>query len=448
MGTAGDSGHIGPYPLVTSLWLHSPDWRARVIALNSTDLAAAWPMNWRESDPSRIFQRGDTAGSGTGLGHVISAAGRPRLNAYSTSPDNTVKVGTVAASIPWSWDDAHQPSIYFPAYILTGDPWYLDMLYAWAGITVFEDAPSPTYDCQKQTTNCSIFRGPTGAYGGLFGSNAARAVAWTLRGRVETAFASPDGTPEKSYFTYMTNDAIAKWEGGISITGTAFDTATAKTWVKGTDTPYVWTANGGPAQGQVPPLGNMASICNPTGTTYLCQYPAATQTAWGLVDGANGSFDDPWMNFYLEYAVGRAVELGFPMKPIQAELGQFPIGIIASSEPWFLGGYVQGTEKQGGGFWPSWQAYYTGGADPTYLAGLRTGWAGGMAGGRQIWVQPGLAMLVDQDVPGASAAWLWYDTNGYSLPNAISWRNGDPRWAIAPRTDANVLPAQPTATPP
>jgi hypothetical protein len=40
MGTAGDNLHIGPYPLVTSYWLHSPDWRARVIALNSTDLAA------------------------------------------------------------------------------------------------------------------------------------------------------------------------------------------------------------------------------------------------------------------------------------------------------------------------------------------------------------------------------------------------------------------------
>jgi hypothetical protein len=452
MGTGGDSNHIGPYPLVTSLWLHTPDWRMRYMALNQTDIAAAWPLNWRESGSTRIFRRDDAAGSGTGLGRAVSTAGRPGWG--NIAADNPTKVGTVAApaDIPWTADDAHQPSVYFPAYVLTGDPWYLDMLYAWAGTTAFMDAPSPTYDCQKQTTNCSYFRGPTGAYGGLFGSLAARDVAWTLRGRAETAFAAPDGTPEKSYFTYMTNDAIAKWEGGLGITGTPFDTATIKTWVKGTDYPYLWTFNNGgttdPGAGRVPPLGNMASLCVANATPPVCGYSAATLTSWGMLPGANGSFDDPWMNYYLEYAVGRAVELGFQMKDIQAELGQFPIGIIASSEPWFLADYSFGPEKAGGGFWPTWAAYYAGGVAPGYIAGLQTDWVAGMAGGRQTWVQPGLAMLVDQAVPGAGAAWAWYDTNGYSLPSAATYRNGDPRWAIVPRADNNVLPSQPTTTPP
>ena len=44
-------------------------------------------------------------------------------------------------------------------------------------------------------------------------------MAWTLRGRVEAAFAAP----EKSYLTYMTNDAISNWEGGDGITRTPFD---------------------------------------------------------------------------------------------------------------------------------------------------------------------------------------------------------------------------------
>jgi len=449
MGTAGDSGHIGPFPLVTSLWLHSADWRMRYMALNQADIAAAWPLNWRESDPARIFQRGDAAGSGTGLGRPMSVAGRPTLG--NNTGDNVIKVGTVAlpSTVPWTADDAHQPSIYFPAYVLTGDPWYLEMLDAWAGTTAFIDAPSPAYNCQKQTTNCSIFRGPTGAYGGLFGSDAARDVAWTLRGRAETAFAAPDGTPEKSYFTYMTNDAIAKWEGSLGITGTAFDAATDKVWVKGTDYPYVWTFNvSSPDSGKIPPLGNMAALCTPVGATPLCGYSAATQTAWGLLAGADGSFDSPWMNFYLEYAVGRAVELGFAMQKIEAIVDQFPIGIIESSIPQFLAAYQQGVAKVGGGFWPTWSAYYAGGADPIYLAGLGSGFAGGLAGGRQLWVTPGLAMAVDDAVPGAATAWEWFDTNGYSLPNVVLWVNKDPRWAIVPRTDNNVLPPQPTATPP
>jgi hypothetical protein len=369
--------------------------------------------------------------------------------------DNPKTVGSIVAANarPWTADTAHQPSVFFAPYILTGDPWFLDMLYAWAGISVFGDSPFSPYVCTTQTTTCSNYRGPTGAYGGLFGENAARDVAWTLRGRVETAFAAPDSTPEKTYFTYMTNDALAKWEGGLGITGTPFDTATIKTWVKKTDYPYNWSnLAGSVVKGQIPPLGNMASIgmCNPTGTS--CGYSSAVQTSWGLIPGANASWDDPWMNFYLEYAVGRAVELGFAAKPIQAELGQLPIGIISSSEPWFLGAYVMGvsgTNATGtAGMWPSFDALYAGGEDPTYLAGLKTNWVAGAGNGRQVWVQPGLAMLVDQSVPGASAAWSWYNTNDYSLPNAVTTHNADPRWAIVPRTDNNVLPPQPTTTPP
>jgi hypothetical protein len=66
MGAAGDSGHIGPFPLITSLWLHSADWRLRYMALNQTDLAAAWPLNYRESDPTRRFARSDVEGVGPG----------------------------------------------------------------------------------------------------------------------------------------------------------------------------------------------------------------------------------------------------------------------------------------------------------------------------------------------------------------------------------------------
>jgi hypothetical protein len=446
MGTAGDSGHIGVFPLVEAMWLHTPDWRFRYMALNQVDLAAAWPLDYRESDPTRRFQRSDAVGSGTGLGRSFSVAGRPLV--FNGADDPRV-VGKIAPSnsIPWTADAAHQPSVYFAPYILTGDPWYLDMLYAWAGITAVIDTPAaPVYVCTRQTTNCSDYRGPTGAYGGLYGENGARDVAWTLRGRVETAFAAPDGTPEKAYFTYMTNDALAKWEGGLGITGTAFDTSTIKQWVLKTDGPYPWTLNTG-----VPPLGNMASICSATATPPLCGYPAAEITSWGMLAGANGSFDDPWMNFYLEYAVGRAVELGFAAKPIQASLGRLPIGIVSSSVPYLLGEYTIGVQKAGGGYWPDWPTYIANGLATTggySAAALQTGWAAGMRGGRQTWVQPGLAELVDQGVPGADATWAWYNANGYSLPNAAAYRTGDPRWAVVPRTDNNALPPQPTTTPP
>ena len=454
MGNGGDNWHLGPYPKWVMWWLHSPDWRARYVALNQADLAAAWPMNLRESDPSRRFQRSDPVGSGTGLGRAISSAGRPYVlkfydpNATPSSWDNPRQVGPIVGSTtggnPWTWDDAHQPSAWFPQYVITGDPWYLDEMYNWAAVEVYESAPSPAYVCTTQTGNCSSYRGPTGAYGGL--NNASRAVAWTVRGRAETAFAAPDGAPEKSYVTTMLNDAISKWEGGWGITGTPFDGNTEKRWVLSTKVPNNWTNNGGPVAGQVPPLGTLESKCPPAS---LCNYTPATLLAWGLKDATvNGSYDDPWMNFYLEYGVGRAVELGFAMRPIQMQLGKFPIGIINSSHPWFLGAYIVATEKHSppGGWYTTWDDVFNISEDPAYLAALNWG-SSSPAGGRQTWVQPGLAMLVDAGAPNAAAAWAWWQTYAYGLITP-SFRATDPRWAIIPRTDSNVLPPMPTATPP
>lgn len=451
-GTAGDSNHIGPYPLLMTKWLLSPSWQERAVALGSADLAAAWPMSVRESDPTRRFQRSDAVGSSTGLGRFVSVAGRPLMTGtYSTAVGDTPhEVGTIAAPNvnPWTWDDAHQPSVFFPAYVETGDPWYLDMLGNWAAVTVAEDdAPSP-YVCTTQTANCDQYRGPTGAYGGIFGYNAPRAVAWTLRGRVEAAFAEPDGTPEKSYLTYMVNDALSKWEADIGITGTAFTGNAMQAWVHSTLWQDEWSENPGDSeQGKVPPLGNMASTCNAAGTPTLCGYSAATQTSWGLTPGATGSLDDPWMNYYMEYALGRATELGFAAQKIQAWSDTLPISIISSANPWFIAAYVIGVEQAGGGFYPTIAAAEAA-DDPTSLAGYVEAPASvnGQWTGRQTWVQPGLAMAVDQGLPGAASAWNWYNANDYSLVTGAS-RSAQPRWAIVPRTDTNVLPAQPTSIP-
>ena len=448
MGQGGDSLHIGPFPTVTALWLHSADWRMRYMALNHTDLAAAWPLDWRESDPSRRFSRADAIGSGTGLGRTISAAGRPQT---FNGPDDMTVVGTITAATPWTAGTDHQPSVYFAPYIPTGDPWYLDMMYAWAGISVFiNDKFWSPYVCTTQAANCSNYRGPTGAYGGFFSNgNAPRDQAWTLRGRVETAFAAPDGAPEKDYFRYMTNDFIAKWEGGLGITGTAFDTTTEKEWIVTTSYPYLFTLGANPNAGAIPPLGNLTASC-PTPSppnALLCSYSSDTQTGFGLLAGANGSFDDPWMNSYMHYALGRAVELGFPMQQIMAHYLAYSIAVANSAHPEFLGAYTMGVQNPAGTFWPDLPSVFAA-ADPTYFASLAANFAGSICCEYAEWAGMGLAMAKDQGVPGAAAAWAWYYTNGYSLPGSISNHNVDPRWAIVPRTDSNVLPPQSTATPP
>ena len=77
MGQAGDNPHIGPYPRWVTLWLFTGDWRMRQMVLGVANVAAAYPMGLRESDPTRRYSRADAVGSGTGLGRNLSIAGRP-----------------------------------------------------------------------------------------------------------------------------------------------------------------------------------------------------------------------------------------------------------------------------------------------------------------------------------------------------------------------------------
>ena len=175
---------------------------------------------------------------------------------------------------------------------------------------------------------------------------------------------------------------------------------------------------------------------------------------------------EPWTEWYFKYGVGRATELGFAAKPWQLWTGQFPIGMINDSGlPSFVEQYIWSPEQRDPatgaslGFYPTWAAMFAG-FDPAYLDGscgascsggeasLPVRFAGGNApSGRHVWLTPGLAMLVDAGAPGAPAAWNWWQTNVYSIVLAHGGFGAYPNWAIVPRTDANVLPAQPTAPP-
>ena len=230
MNSAGARQEIAPYPQWSVMWLYTGDWRMRQMALGMADLAAAFPGHLRESVAGKRLSRADPAGSGSGLGHTVSITDRKTLVTADLSyyytcagvgmplqscegDDAVVFVGPYNDNQPWSFDGAHQPSPFYPQYILTGDPWYLNEMYLWAGFTAARYNGADTGD--------SGGRGPTGIEGGI--DDQTRGAAWVLRNRAETAFAAPDSDPEKAYFTYLTNDALARWEGSFGITGTAYD---------------------------------------------------------------------------------------------------------------------------------------------------------------------------------------------------------------------------------
>ena len=122
-----------------------------------------------------------------------------RASVCSSTPTHKIGGG-------WVNDGAHQPDPYSAIYTLTGDYFMLEQLQFWAAVQAMSYNPA--------------YKGPP-ASGAIVGQP--RGCAWVLRNRVHAAFLSPDGSPEKAYFTRLVDDALAYWEGVHGITGTRFE---------------------------------------------------------------------------------------------------------------------------------------------------------------------------------------------------------------------------------
>ena len=540
MGTAGARADIAPYPLWTTLWLYTGDWRMRQVSLGLADQAASWPLHFRESDPTKRFLITDPTGvtPASGYGKPFSRTDRQsafdaRLFDWGIPADNLKAVGpNVDKNIPWSWDGAHQPSYFFPQYILTGDPFYLEEMTFWASMNGF--------GCWGNSANIQQGCGPyppvSGQYGGAI-HNELRGNGWVVRNRAETAFAEPDGTPERIYFTALTDEAFQRWEGGVNLNGTPDDGKPMKVW--GYKVGNDQSANSPSAVNQVPPvLHNWESNCGA-----LNPGPLACVSDITFARNVVGTYTAPWEQWYDQYAIGRVTELGFAAKPMQLYLGKYAIDMInVSGVPDMVAlyespvemaatsfqGYIAGNTLTvtainptnptplltvgeniseninvngprctpaynpacpipantqitalgtgrgaagtytlnnsftygsaaspgpliSGGFFPTWPAleaafapnFLTGPDSPSFPNGqaLPSYFASNLGSdGREVWLTPGLAMLVDQSAPGIAPAWAWWIGNVYSkVPDFAN----DPKWAIVPRTDTNVLPAQP-----
>jgi hypothetical protein len=456
MGVAGASGWLAPFPIWTTYWLYTGDWRMRQLALAIADGSGAFISNMRESDPSRRFLRSDPVGSGTGLGHVVSIAGRPgmmngvggivcaapgskvanagRAFCYGPGSADWLPFITTSANIdagdPWSaaaFD--HQADQFYPQYILTGDPWYLNEMYMWMGTNL-----SGAYPNWPNAVASPGGRGPNGTYANI--NDELRGEAWGIRDMAETAFAAPDGSPEKTYFTYSTNDILGMWEGNLAITGTVFDGRLPKTWAL-----TQGDAESGPTR-IPPPTHVWQSFQNGATITNL-------QNDGELVPGTTIGVAEPWMLSYFMDGIGRAVELGFAGKAIQAYTAKYFLDGTAAY-PYISEIYELPTQAADGSMFATWDdvlaaigpSYLTGvGRDPSLPPDLPQTFAGGNnPTGRHVYLQPGMAMMVDQGL----TTWDWWNTNVASKINF----NPNPMWDVVPRTDSNVLPAQPTTTPP
>jgi hypothetical protein len=406
MASTGGRPDIGPYPAWVVRWLYTGDERMREQAFGNADLAAAWPIHLRESNPAKHLDR---AGAVSGVGHILSISERPTFQdsgpglTYSeTRPaDRVTPVGAVSKG-GWTPDLAHSPDAWSPLYALTGDFWYLEELWFWAGWGAgFANGVAVNQDWG---------RGPTGAEGGLY-EGEIRATAWLLRTRVNTAFVTPDEAPEKAYFTTLIDDALAIEEGARNITGTAYEGNPNWQWGQARRLPFY---------GQ-PPLHQWSK-----GSAAFAQANYGIDP--GVTQAAVSSFEQ---NFVL-LALGRARELGYPADRL---VGYLAADLIAQlTDPGYnpflaANGRLPTMRVDGGDFFPDWAAVASGFSDDWQT---RNSFPLTDAEHGYDFIALAAASMAANE-PSGCAAWLFMQTNALGAMVL----DDNPKWAILPRAAAD-----------
>jgi hypothetical protein len=163
-----------------------PDWAAQYVALQRPDLktyvlrhgdlAGSWPIHLREPD-GRLISIDERPGfwldCRSGAHGPRSCAGKP----YVPGRGDLVP------------DIAHQPSLAYVPYLVTGDRYYLDEMKFWANYCLIGTYQDPS--------DLKISRG--GSLG-LLDPNEIRGVAWALRNIAQATAYLPDTDPTRPYF--------------------------------------------------------------------------------------------------------------------------------------------------------------------------------------------------------------------------------------------------------
>jgi hypothetical protein len=204
MPMTGGRPDIGLQPEWVAAWLMTQNPTAMLYALAQAEAAGSIPWHF-------IDLR---------TGSYLTVTAHPNL--WTDPRANTANGYTpLTQPVPssqqtgWTLDSAHQPDLAYVPYLMTGNAYYLDQLNAQASWAVADVWVPPRQSGLGIVAN---------------GQDQVRAQAWNLREVDEAAYANPDGSPMKRYFTALANN---NWRWLVSQIPT-------------------WTAEEGQAYGYVP----------------------------------------------------------------------------------------------------------------------------------------------------------------------------------------------------
>jgi hypothetical protein len=175
MPETGAQDGIGPLPHYGALYLLSQDIRARLNVIANGECGGSYQIHFRDKTTDLPVSIDDYPYM-TLLGNDPDTK-NPKTGKLEAFPAVT---NPLAPHIP---DDAHQPSIGFLPYIITGDLFHLEELLFWANWNMVEANP--------------LYRGYEK---GLLAWGQTRGQAWSLRTLGQAAYITPDAYPMKKYF--------------------------------------------------------------------------------------------------------------------------------------------------------------------------------------------------------------------------------------------------------
>ncbi|TCS38554.1 hypothetical protein EDC30_102293 [Paucimonas lemoignei] len=396
MPTSGGRADIGPLPSWSVLYLLSMDKRAKDAMLASADGAASWSIHYRD----------EATGYPVRLDNEINKNISVHGNLAHLGPLPVPRcAGNVSAlcNTPYTPDTAHQPSMVYLPYLITGDHFYLEELQFWAAWNPLETAP-----------------GAHGFEKGLLRWAQVRGQAWSLRTLGQAAYITPDSHYLKNYFAAQVGYNLGFYNATYTVANPnqlgAYDGSGEESFVSdsGQSAPwqddfFTWSV------GYLTELG--FTDAQPL-LAWKAKFPVGRMTAPGYcwIEGAAYFLNirpAAGMPVYPTFAQAYAATIkNNAMIDDDGNPITHPLGLLYLDQPC-------GSQAQA-----DWRTAATG---DTWLAGQMTGYSFSPIGYPSN-MQPALAVAVNSGIPNASQAWNIF-INRSVKPDY----RAQPQWAIIPR---------------
>jgi len=184
MGSAGGRHDIAPLPHWTVSYLLSDDKRARNAMMAAAEGSGTWQIHYRDETTGQPIRTDSEANKNISTHGNMGGTGP--LPVPRCAPSDTTRCNT-----PFVEDAAHEPSLAYVPYLITGDYYYLEELQFWAATNPLQTAP-----------------GNNGYGQGLLRWQQVRGQAWSLRTLGHAAYITPDASPMKAYFTKQVDNNL------------------------------------------------------------------------------------------------------------------------------------------------------------------------------------------------------------------------------------------------